>query len=323
MWKRIPKTIAQALLAAALLAACGPEQTATPPGPTGAAAPRIALVMKSLANEFFINMADGARAHQAGSPERYELIVNGIRNESDLAQQVALVDQMISSGVDAIVIAPADSQALVPALSRAAAAGIVVINIDNRLDAEVLSEYDLRIPFIGPSNRDGARMVAEYALRELERGSQVAILEGIPTAFNSIERKTGFEQAVAAAGMELVSLQSGAWDQTRAAQVSAAILAQFPELDAILAANDNMALGAASAVAAAGLDQDIIIAGFDNIGAIHPLLESGAVAATVDQFGDQLAVFGIEYALEILAGGNIPADRETPLELITAESPRQ
>ncbi|HCI88970.1 MAG TPA: LacI family transcriptional regulator, partial [Gammaproteobacteria bacterium] len=74
--------------------------------------------MKSLANEFFVNMANGAEAHQLANADQYELVVNGIRNESDLAQQVALVDQMISSGVDAIVIAPADSRALVPALSR-------------------------------------------------------------------------------------------------------------------------------------------------------------------------------------------------------------
>ena len=295
-----------------LLAACGADESSD--------APRVALVMKSLANEFFVNMADGAEAHQAENAGRYELIVNGIRNESDLAQQVALVDQMISSRVDAIVIAPADSRALVPALSRAAVAGIVVINIDNRLEAEVLAEYELQIPFIGPSNLAGARMVGDYALRNLESGSQVAILEGITSAFNSIQRRTGFEEAVAAADMEVVTRQSGEWDQTRAAQVTSAILTQFPELDAILAANDNMALGAASAVGMAAREHDVTIAGFDNISAIHPLLESGAVVATVDQFGDQLAVFGIEYALEVLETGVIPADRETPLELVTAES---
>ena len=282
--------------------------------------PRIALVMKSLANEFFVNMANGAEAHQLANADQYELVVNGIRNESDLAQQVALVDQMISSGVDAIVIAPADSRALVPALSRAAAAGIVVINIDNRLEPAVLAEYELQIPFIGPSNVEGARMVGDYALQNLPASSQVAILEGIPSAFNSIERRTGFEQAVSAAGMEVVTLQSADWDQTRSAQVTSAILSQFPDLNVILAANDNMALGAASALGMAGVDHPVIIAGFDNITAIHPLVETGAVIATVDQFGDQLAVFGIEYALEILTTGIIPDDRETPLELITAQS---
>ena len=276
--------------------------------------------MKSLANEFFVNMAAGAESHQAANADQYQLIVNGIRNESDLAQQVALVDQMISSGVDAIVIAPADSRALVPALARAMTAGIVVINIDNRLEPEVLAEYELRIPFIGPSNREGARMVGDYALQDLDRGSEVAILEGIPSAFNSIQRRTGFEEAVAAAGMEVVTLQSADWDQTRAAQVTSAILSQYPDLAAILAANDNMALGAASATGMAARESDITIAGFDNISAIHPLIEAGTVIATVDQFGDQLAVFGIEYALEVLATGAIPEDRETPLELITRQS---
>ena len=81
-----------------------------------------------------------------------------------------------------------------------------------------------------------------------------------------------------------------------------------------------MALGAASAVGVAALGREITIAGFDNISAIHPLIKSGTVIATVDQFGDQLAVFGIEYALEVLATGIVPEDRETSIELITTDS---
>ena len=79
-------------------------------------------------------------------------------------------------------------------------------------------------------------------------------------------------------------------------------------------------LGAASAVGVATLDHHITIAGFDNISSIRPLIESGTIIATVDQFGDQLAVFSIEYALEVLATGVVTEDRETPLELITVES---
>ena len=281
--------------------------------------PVIALVMKSLANEFFVNMANGAERHQAERAD-YELIINGIRNESDLAQQVALVDQMISRSVDAIVIAPADSQALVPALARASTAGIVVINIDNRLEPEILEEYDLSIPFIGPSNRAGANMVGDFALQSVASGSKVAILEGITSAVNSIERRSGFEEAITDAGMDLVTLQSAEWDQTKAAQVMAGILSQYPDLDVILAANDNMALGAASAVGMARREKEIVIAGFDNISAVHPLIEAGTVIATVDQFGDQLAVFGIEYAIEALESGAELEDRETLLELVTAET---
>ena len=105
--------------------------------------------MKSLANEFFVTMAAAAERHQDERQDTYELVLNGIKNESDLAQQVALVDQMIALGVDAIVIAPADSKALVPALARARSSGIQVVNIDNQLDRDVLAEFDLAIPFIG------------------------------------------------------------------------------------------------------------------------------------------------------------------------------
>src|SRR3954447_16544163 len=90
--------------------------------------PRIALVMKSLANEFFSTMADGAKKHQAANAANYDLIVNGIKNETDLAEQVNLVEQMIAQGVNAIVIAPADSKALVTVLRRAKDAGILVVN---------------------------------------------------------------------------------------------------------------------------------------------------------------------------------------------------
>ena len=316
---RSKKAISLILLLVFLLSCDSQESGRSAAGTSDDERPVIALVMKSLANEFFVNMASGAERHQA-ERENYELIINGIRNESDLAQQVALVDQMISRGVDAIVIAPADSQVLVPALARASAAGIVIINIDNRLEPEVLEDYGLSIPFIGPSNRAGAKMVGDFALQNVAAGSKVAILEGITSAVNSIERRTGFEEAITDAGMNLVTLQSAEWDQTKAAQVMAGILSQYPDLDVILAANDNMALGAASAVGMARREKEIVIAGFDNISAVHPLIEAGTVIATVDQFGDQLAVFGIEYAIEALESGAELEDRETLLELVTVET---
>lgn len=109
-------------------------QTMTKPEPTK---PKVALIMKSLANEFFATMADGAATHQAAHADEYDLVVNGIKDERDLSRQVGIVEEMIAAGANAIVIAPADSKALVPVLRRAKAAGLVVINIDNRLDAEI------------------------------------------------------------------------------------------------------------------------------------------------------------------------------------------
>ena len=282
--------------------------------------PVIALIMKSLANEFFITMAEGAKQHNAKHPSRYKLILNGIKNESDLAQQVALIDQMIAAKADAIVIAPADSKAIVPALARANRAGIIVINIDNKLDSEVLAEYSLRVPFVGPDNRDGARMVGEFLAENLSANDQVAILEGVPTAHNSRQRRAGFKDAANNAGLEVVTIQSASWDQLRAAEITAAILVRFPELKAILCANDSMALGAVSAIRQAAKDDDIQVVGFDNVTAIQALIKEGKVLATADQHADLLAVYGIEYALDIFSNGGVLNDRITRVDLITRAS---
>lgn len=292
----------------------GGASTAVPPA--AGARPRVALVMKSLANEFFVTMADGARQHQAAHATKYELIVNGIRNESDITQQVALVEQMLAQGVAAIVIAPADSRALVPVLRRAQQHGVVVVNIDNKLDEATLRDAGLRVPFVGPDNRAGARAVGEALAARLTRGDAVAILEGIPTAFNAQQRRLGFEDAMTAAGMRVVSVQSAQWEQDRANTVAAALLREHPDLKAILASNDNMALGAAAAIRHAGRTDQVLVVGFDNIEAVRQLIEDGRVLATADQHGDQLAVFGIEAALSSLNRDAAPADRRTPVDLI-------
>jgi ribose transport system substrate-binding protein len=281
------------------------------------AKPKIALVMKSLANEFFSTMADGAKKHHDAHAADYDLVVNGIKNETDLAEQVNLVEQMIAQRVNAIVIAPADSKALVTVLKSANDAGILVVNIDNKLDADVLKEAGLKIPFVGPDNRAGARKVGELLAKQLKAGDKVAIIEGIPTAFNSQQRRLGFEDAMKTAGMEIVTVQSGRWEMESANNVAAAMLNEHEDLKAILCVNDNMALGAVSAIQQAGKVGKVLVVGFDNISALRPLLDSGAVVATADQHGDRLAVFGIEAALKIIKGEAPPEDQMTTVDIVT------
>ena len=122
------------------------------------------------------------------------------------------------------------------------------------------------------------------------------------------------------AGMDIVAQQSALWDQTLAVTITAAMLVQHPELAAILCGNDSMALGAAAAVAQAGKTGAVKIVGFDNISAIHNLIRTGEVLATIDQHADLLAVYGIEYALEVLSSGSTVADKATPLDLVTKVS---
>jgi ribose transport system substrate-binding protein len=289
----------------------GTQRAATEP-------PHIALIMKSLANEFFVTMAEGAKAHQAANARTYTLLVNGIRNESDLAQQVALVEQMMAQGVDAIVIAPADSRALVPVLAKALRQKLVVVNIDNKLDEPTLQQAGIDVPFVGPDNRAGAHAVGAALATRLQHGDKVAILEGIPTAFNAQQRRLGFEDAMREAGIDVVGVQSAHWEQDEANTVAAAMLREHQDLKAILASNDNMALGAAAAVRQAGKTGQVHVVGFDNIAAVRQLLQDGRVLATADQHADRLAVYGIEYALRILRGETQPADVQTPVDLIAA-----
>lgn len=299
----------------AFLSACKPAGT----DGTKTSRPRVALVMKSLANEFFLTMADGAKKHQAEHAADYELLVNGIKDELDVSRQIDLVEQMVAQKVDALVIAPADSKALVPVCKKAQAAGITVVNIDNKFDDAVLTTSGVKFPFVGPDNRKGAKAVGDYLATKLKAGDQVVLIEGAPNAFNGVQRKLGFEDAMQAANVKIVSSQSGYWETDKANQVVAALLNEHPDVKAVLCANDSMALGAVAALRAAGKLDKVFVVGYDGIGAVQSLVKEGKILATAEQHADRLAIFGIEYALEMLKTKQAPADKETPVELITAE----
>lgn len=278
--------------------------------------PRIALIMKSLANEFFKTMEEGARKHHQANSSEYDLIVEGIKDELDINRQVQLVETMIGQKVDAIVIAPADSKALVPVCKRALKQGIIVINIDNRLDAEVLQQNEIKIPFVGPDNRKGAKEVGLYLAERLQAGDQVAVINGVPTAYNAIQRRLGFLDAIKEKGLNLVADENGDWEMSKANKVVSALMTEKPEIKGIFCANDSMALGAISALKAGNFIDKVKVVGFDNISAANELVEKGELLATADQHADQLAVYGIEYALECLKTGIVPEDKETPVDLV-------
>ena len=308
------------LLAVAVLAAASAALPLSSAFADNAAAkPKVGLVMKSLANEFFVTMQDGAKSYQKDHAADFDMITNGIKNETDTSAQIDIVNQMILAKVNAIVIAPADSKALVTVLKKASDAGIKVVNIDNRLDPEVLKSKNLDIPFVGPDNRKGSKLVGDYLAKQLAAGDKVGIIEGVPTTTNAQQRTAGYKDAMDAAGMKIVSTQSGNWEIDQGQKVASAMLSEYPDLKALLAGNDNMALGAVSAVRAAGKAGKVLVVGYDNIEAIKPMLQDGRVLATADQAAAQQAVFGIQNALKLVKGEKVDAKDgviETPVELV-------
>ena len=276
--------------------------------------------MKSLANEFFKTMAEGARKHQGEHSSEYELIVNGIKDERDLKRQVDLVEEMVAQRVDAIVIAPADSKALVSACKHAQEAGIAVVNIDNKLDSQVLADQGVKVPFVGPDNRAGAKMVGDYMAGKLKSGDKVGMLEGIKTAFNGQQRKLGFEDAMKAAGLPIVDSQSALWEIEPASKIASAMISEHPEIKGLLCCNDSMAhrragrrqgRGPRRAGADCRLRRDLG-RGSCNQGGLDP--------------GDRRPACRparrLRHRVRTTArqGRGAPADKRTPVDLVTAQS---
>jgi ribose transport system substrate-binding protein len=286
--------------------------------------PKVALVMKSLANEFFRTMEDGAKAHQKEHASQYTLVANGIKDETDTAAQIKMVEQMVAQKVNAIVIAPADSKALVPVAKAAIDKGILVVNIDNQFDAAAMKEKGVMIPFVGPDNRAGAKLVGDYLAKSLKAGDKVGIIEGVSTTFNAQQRTLGYQDAMKAANITVVGVQSGQWEIDKGNTVAAGMMREHPDLKALLAGNDSMALGAVAAVKAAGKTGKVMVVGYDNIGAIKPMLADGRVLATADQFAAKQAVFGIETALKAIADkkpqAEMPATVKTDVVLVTKDA---
>ncbi|GEN13615.1 ribose ABC transporter [Neoasaia chiangmaiensis] len=280
--------------------------------------PTVGLVMKSLANEFFKDMQEGAVKH---AQERGDLtlIPVGIQSETDIDGQIAAVENLITRRVDALVVAPADSRALLPPVIRALKAGIKVINIDVAFDKASMRRHNVDIAFVGPDNRAGAKMSGDVLAKSLGKGGKVVVIEGNPGAENGIQRRLGFMDSIQEAGLTLLDSRTAHWETEEANTVFTNMLTAHADIQGVMSANDAMTLGVSKAIDAAGR-KDIKIASFDNIPAIQPLLKNGKVIATVDQFGSQLAAAGIDNAMKEIQGQMLTGWIKTPLKLITAQN---
>ena len=279
--------------------------------------PVIGLVMKSLANEFFKDMEEGAIKHVQERGD-LTLVPVGMHSETDIDTQISAIENFITQKVDAIVVAPADSRALVPPLARAIKAGIIVINIDVALDEAAKKQAGVDLAFVGPDNRAGAKMSGDVLAKALGTGGKVVIIEGNPGADNAQQRKRGFDDSVKEGKLDLVDSRTAHWETEEANSVFSNILTAHPDVQGVMAANDSMALGVVKAIDASGKSGKIKVVGFDNIAAVQPLLKDGKLIATVDQFGSQMAANGIDYAMKALKGEKLEGWIKTPIKLVTA-----
>jgi ribose transport system substrate-binding protein len=281
--------------------------------PAAAKPYKIVLIVKTRNNPFFDPMikAFEAEAKALGAvPE-----VQAPQQETDKEVQFGYVQTVAAKGVDAILIAPADSKGIIPALKAAAEKNILVVNLDNRVDQAEAERQGLTLAgYVGADNEAGGKLAGEAMVKALKGSGKVAIIEGIRGADNAEARKRGFEAG--AKGLEVVGAESAEWDTDKANAKASALLAAHPEITGIFCANDKMAIGAMKAVEQAGKKGKVVVIGYDNIPDVQPALKSGDMAASIEQHPDLMGKYGARMAVGIL-DGKLTKGREflVPLEV--------
>ena len=279
--------------------------------------PTIALVLKTLNNPFFVEMEAGAR--EAADSLGIELVVQAPEREIDVEKQMQIVENLLQRRVDALLITPSGSREIVPAVVKANEAGIPVVVVDTRVDAPALEEAGgLVASFIGSDNVDGGRIAGRFVAERLGGQGRVAVLEGIPGHETGDSRLTGFREVLAGhPGIEIVSSQTANWERDQAFNVTQNVLQSHPDLDAIFAANDVMALGAVEAVAAAGRTGQIVIVGFDAQEDARTAIREGRMDATIAQNPREMGRLALISADRLLRGETVPAQQPVRIELVT------
>lgn len=303
------------LLAALLLGACqrGAE-------PAGGGRQRIALVMKTANNPFFIEMQKGAE--EAAKGLNVELVVQAAEREVDVEKQMQIVENLIQTRVAALCVTPSGSREIVPAIDKANRANIPVVVVDTRVDAKALGESGGKVAtFIGSDNYEGGKVAGEFLARHLNGKGKVAVLEGIPGHETGDSRLRGFRDALKATpGVEIVASQTANWERDQGFNVFQNILQSHPDVSAVFACSDLMALGAVEAIAAAKRTGQIAVVGFDALSEARDAVRQGSMVGTVAQSPDRMGALAVENAVKLLKGEQIQAEFVVPIKLITKEN---
>lgn len=297
------------------LVACGSatdedDNGDTPPADTGDETSEdesytIGFVISTQTNPFFVSLKDGAeaKANELGA----ELIV--LDSQDDSATAAANMEDLITRGVDLILVNPTDSDAIVNSIIAANEAGIPVITVDRAANGgEILS-------YIASDNIAGGKMAGEFIIEQIGDAGKVVELEGIAGTNSAIERGQGFNEALEGTDIEVVAKQTADFDRVKGLDVMENILQSQPEIDAVFAHNDEMALGALEAIKASG--KDILVVGFDATDDAVAAVEAGDMGATVAQQPALIGEISVESAIRALSGETIDENIPVELKLVT------
>jgi ribose transport system substrate-binding protein len=274
----------------------------------------IALVTMAMDSEFWLMVADGAKAAAAARPG-VKLTIVAPDREINVDQQVSILEDQVRRGVKALVVSPAGSAQVMSALELASSRGIPVVLIDT--DAP----FAKKVSYIGTDNRRGGQLAAKCVIDRLGGTGEVALISGVPGNESQDARAQGFIDAVAEVrGLKLVAQQPANSERSLGLTVMENILTAHPAVKGVFATNDQMALGAMEALDARSLRGKVAIVGFDATREAVQATVDGKLAGTVAQNPRAMGQKGVESALAALESRPVEKRIDTGTELVTKEN---
>lgn len=305
--KRISGVLAALVLVLGMSAGCGGSGDDS--GGSGGGGGTIALSVSTLDNPFFVDLRDGAQASADASD--YELVVANAQDNA--SQQQSDIQNFVTQQVDAILVNPVDSEAIVPAIEQANNADIPVLALDREPAGGEL------VTTISSDNVEGGRLAGEELIEVVGSGP-VAHLTGTPGTSSTRERGEGFQQAISdQSEVEVVASQSADYDRDEGLNVMQNIIQANPDLKGVFAQNDEMALGAIRALGDRAGSQVTVI-GFDATDDGLQAIQDGNMHASVAQNPRRIGELGVENAVSAIDGENVESEIPVEVELVTEEN---
>lgn len=266
----------------------------------------MALVVSTLNNPFFVTLKEGAeaKANELG----YKLLV--LDSQNDPAKELANVEDVLNKKIALMMINPTDSDAVRSAIKAANRKKVPVVTLDRGANGGKVASH------VASDNILGGEMAGKLIIDTLKGKGKVVELQGVPGTSAARDRGEGFNKALkAAGGLTIVASQAADFDRTKGLNVMENILQAQPEIDAVFAHNDEMALGAIKAIQAA--KRDILVVGFDGTDDGVKAVQEGAMLATVAQQAGKIGEIGVETADKVLKGAQVDEYTPVALKLIT------
>ncbi|NMD69805.1 ribose ABC transporter substrate-binding protein RbsB [Bacillus sp. DNRA2] len=267
---------------------------------------KIGLSVSTLNNPFFVSLRDGVKKEAKALGVQIKVV----DAQNDTAKQINDVEDLIQQGVDILLINPTDSAAISTAVQSANNIGIPVVTLDRSAEKGKVATL------VASDNIKGGEMAAEYIVKMLGENVQVAELEGVPGASATRERGKGFHN-IADKKLNVTAKQSADFDRTKGLTVMENLLQSNPDIKAVFAHNDEMALGAIEAINSSG--KDIMVIGFDGNDDALNAIKAGKMEATVAQQPELIGKLAVDAGIDVLQGKKVAKNIPAPLKLVVKE----